>query len=162
VLLLEQDRSRWDRVLVERGLATLARAEALGGSRGPYVIQAAIAACHARARLPDHTDWAGIAALYGELAELTGSPVVELNRAMAVAMAQGPAAGLALVDALIATPSLRDYHLLPSARADLLVKLGRFDEARAEFERAAALTRNTRQRDRLLARAAACGSGERS
>jgi RNA polymerase sigma factor (sigma-70 family) len=162
VLLLEQDRSRWDRALVERGLATLARAEALGGSRGPYVIQAAIAACHARARLPDHTDWARIAALYGELAELTGSPVVELNRAMAVAMAEGPAAGLVLVDALIATPSLRDYHLLPSARADLLAKLGRFDEARAEFERAAALTRNTRQRDRLRARAAACGSSERS
>jgi RNA polymerase sigma factor (sigma-70 family) len=156
VLLLEQDRGRWDQLLINRGLAALARAEALGGPRGPYVLQAAITACHARARTAADTDWARIAALYSELAALAPSPVVELNRAMAVSMAEGPAAGLALVDALAGAPALAGYHLLPSARADLLVRLGRRDEARAEFERAAALTKNARQRERLLERAAAC------
>jgi RNA polymerase sigma factor (sigma-70 family) len=155
VLLLDQNRARWDQVLIRRGLAAFERAEALGG-RGPYTLQAAINACHARARTADQTDWARIAALYGELAELTPSPVVELNRAVAVSMAEGPAAGLVLVDALSSEPSLQGYHLLPSARADLLAKLGRFDEARVEFERAASLTRNARQRERLLARAAGC------
>ncbi len=156
ILLLEQDRGRWDHLLIRRGLAALARAEALGGAQGPYALQAAIAACHARARMPAETDWARIAALYGALAALAPSPVVELNRAVALAMAFGPAAGLALVDALTSEPSLRAYHLLPSVRGDLLVKLGRADEARAEFERAAALTRNARERALLLARAAAC------
>jgi RNA polymerase sigma-70 factor, ECF subfamily len=157
VLLLDQDRRRWDQVLVRRGLAALERAEALqGGVRGPYAVQAAIAACHARARTPADTDWPRIAALYGALARLVPSPVVELNRAVAVAMASGPAAGLELVDALTAEPSLRSYHLLPSVRGDLLAKLGRFDEARAECERAASLTRNARERELLLARAAAC------
>jgi predicted RNA polymerase sigma factor len=160
VLLLDQDRRRWDQVLVRRGLAALERAEALqGGARGPYAVQAAIAACHARARTPADTDWPRIAALYGALARLVPSPVVELNRAVAVAMASGPAAGLELVDALTAEPSLRSYHLLPSVRGDLLAKLGRFDEARAECERAASLTRNARERELLLARAAACARG---
>jgi RNA polymerase sigma-70 factor (ECF subfamily) len=160
VLLLDQDRRRWDQVLVRRGLAALERAEALhGGVRGPYALQAAIAACHARARTPADTDWPRIAALYGALAQLVPSPVVELNRAVAVAMASGPAAGLELVDALTAEPSLRSYHLLPSVRGDLLAKLGRFDEARAECERAASLTRNARERELLPARAAACARG---
>jgi RNA polymerase sigma-70 factor (ECF subfamily) len=156
VLLLEQDRSRWDQRLIRRGLTALEQADALGGSRGPYVLQARITACHALARAPLDTDWAQIAALYGELAEITRSPVVELNRAVAVSMAEGPAAGLALVDALRSEPALAGYHLLPSARADLLQKLGRLAEARAEFERAASLARNERQRQRLLERAAAC------
>jgi RNA polymerase sigma-70 factor, ECF subfamily len=156
VLLLEQDRARWDHVLIRRGLAALARAEELGGALGPYALQAAIAACHARARTPEETDWARIAALYDALARLAPSPVVDLNRAVAVAMAFGPAAGLELVDALHTEPSLEAYHLLPSVRGDLLVKLGRFDEARAEFERAAWLTRNARERTLLLQRAAAC------
>jgi RNA polymerase sigma-70 factor, ECF subfamily len=160
VLLLDQDRARWDHVLVRRGLAALERAEALhAGARGPYVLQAAIAACHARARTAEETDWSRIAGLYGALARLSPSPVVELNRAVAVAMAFGPAAGLELVDALGAEPSLREYHLLPSVRGDLLAKLGRFDEARAECERAASLTRNARERALLLARAAACARG---
>jgi RNA polymerase sigma factor (sigma-70 family) len=156
ILLLEQNRAHWDALLIRRGLAALARAEALGGARGQYALQAAITACHARAHTPQQTDWAQIAALYGELALLLRSPVVELNRAVAVSMAEGPAAGLALVDALSAEPALQNYHLLPSARADLLAKLGRMSEARAEFERAAALTRNARQRERLLECAAAC------
>jgi len=156
VLLLDQDRSRWDQLLIHRGLAALERAEALGGAEGPYALQAAIAACHARARTPEDTDWARIAALYEKLARLTPSPVVELNRAVAVSMALGPAAGLELVDRLTSEPSLTNYHLLPSVRGDLLVKLGRFDEARPEFERAASLTRNTPERELLLERAAAC------
>jgi RNA polymerase sigma-70 factor (ECF subfamily) len=158
ILLLDQDRGRWDHLLVRRGLAALARAGKLGGARGPYALQAAIAAVHARARTAEETDWAGIAALYDALAELMPSPVVELNRAVAVSMASGPAAGLALVDALVSEPSLQSYHLLPSVRGDLLAKLGRRDEARAEFERAASLTRNARERTLLLARAAACGA----
>jgi len=156
VLLLDQSRARWDQILIRRGLAALERAEALGGARGPYALQAAITACHARARTAAETDWARIASLYGELVELAPSPVVQLNRAVAVSMAQGPAAGLELVDALTSEPSLQSYHLLPSARADLLAKLGRLTEAGAEFERAASLTRNVRQRERLLARAAEC------
>jgi RNA polymerase sigma factor (sigma-70 family) len=160
VLLLDQDRGRWDHLLIRRGLAALERAEALG-ALGPYALQAAIAACHARARTAAETDWARIAALYDALAQLTPSPVVELNRAVAVGMAFGPAAGLDLVDALTSEPSLRAYHLLPSVRGDLLAKLGRFDEARAEFERAASLTRNARERTLLLERAAACGRGTR-
>ena len=159
VLLLDQNRALWDRVLVRRGLAALERAEALGGAQGTYALQAAIAACHARARTPAETDWARIASLYEALARLSPSPVVELNRAVAVAMADGPAAGLALVDALSAEPSLRSYHLLPSVRGELLAKLGRFDEARAECERAASLTRNARERELLLARAEAYGRG---
>lgn len=156
ILLLDQDRARWDYLLIGRGLAALARAEALGGALGPYTLQAAIAACHARARTAEQTDWERIAALYDALAQLAPSPVVELNRAVAVAMAFGPAAGLELVDALTAEPSLTAYHLLPSVRGDLLAKLGRFGEARAEFERAAALTRNARERALLLERARAC------
>jgi RNA polymerase sigma-70 factor, ECF subfamily len=159
ILLLDQNRGLWNQVLVRRGLAALERAEALRGARGPYALQAAIAACHGRARTADETDWARIAALYLDLAQLMPSPVVELNRAVALAMAFGPAAGLGLVDQLTAEPSLARYHLLPSVRGDLLAKLGRLDEARAEFERAASLTRNVRERDLLLARAAACGSG---
>jgi len=155
VLLADQDRRRWDRLLVRRGLAALRRAEELGGRFGPYALQAAIAACHARARTGAETDWARIAALYDALARLTPSPVVELNRAVAVAMAFGPAAGLELVDALTAEPLLAGYHLLPSVRGDLLAKLGRAEEARVEFERAASLTRNARERELLLARAAA-------
>jgi RNA polymerase sigma-70 factor, ECF subfamily len=155
VLLLDQDRTRWDHVLIRRGLAALQRAEALGGVLGPYALQAAIAACHARARTPEETDWARIAALYDALAELAPSPVVELNRAVALAMAFGPATGLELVDQLTSEPSLKEYHLLWSVRGDLLAKLGRHDEAREEFERAASLTRNGRLRTLNLERAAA-------
>jgi RNA polymerase sigma factor (sigma-70 family) len=157
ILLLDQNRARWDRLLIGRGLAALARAAALRAPRGPYVLQAEIAACHARALTADATDWRRIAALYGELAALTPSPIVELNRAVAVGMAEGPAAGLELVDALAPNAALASYHLLPSVRGDLLVKLGRLDEARVEFERAAELTRNTREQQLLMARAAACG-----
>ena len=156
ILLLDQNRARWDRILIHRGLTALARAEALGGAQGPYTLQAAIAACHARARTAAETDWARIAALYGELAERTPSPIIELNRAVAIAMAFGPAAGLQIVDTLTAEASLAGYHLLPSVRGDLLSKLGRFDEARTEFEQAATLTRNARERRLLLERAAAC------
>jgi RNA polymerase sigma factor (sigma-70 family) len=156
VLLLEQDRARWDPLLIRRGLAALARADELGGALGPYALQAAIAACHARARTPDATDWARIAALYGALARVAPSPVVELNRAVAVSMASGPAAGLELADRLAAEPSMRGYHLFPSVRGDFLARLGRADEARAEFERAASITRNSRERELLLARARAC------
>ncbi len=156
VLLLDQDRARWDRLLIGRGLAALARAEALGGARGPYALQAAIAACHARALTAQQTEWARIAALYAALGEVAPSPIVELNRAVALAMSAGPAAGLAVVDALGQDPALERYHLLPSVRGDLLFKVGRLDEARAEFERAASLTRNARERDLLLRRAAAC------
>jgi RNA polymerase sigma factor (sigma-70 family) len=159
VRLLDQDRARWDHVLIGRGLAALKHAEALRGALGPYTLQAAIAACHARARTPAETDWARIAALYDSLAALMPSPVVELNRAVAVAMSLGPAAGLERVDALTSEPSLENYHLLPSVRGDLLAKLGRFDEARAEFERAASLTRNARERTLLLDRAAECARG---
>jgi predicted RNA polymerase sigma factor len=155
VLLLDQNRARWDQLLIRRGLAALARAERLGAERGPYVLQAAIAACHARARIADATDWARIAEIYAELAERTPSPVIELNRAVAVSMALGPAAGLELVDALTAEPTLKSYHLLPSVRGDFLKKLGRNAEARAEFERAASLTQNARERKLLLDRAAA-------
>jgi RNA polymerase sigma factor (sigma-70 family) len=155
VLLLDQDRARWDQLLIHRGLAALERAEKLGGALGPCALQAAIAACHARAHTPEETDWARIAELYDALAELTPSPVVELNRAVAIGMAFGPAAGLELVDALTSEPSLERYHLLPSVRGDLLAKLGRFEEARGEFERAASLTRNERERTLLLDRAAA-------
>jgi RNA polymerase sigma-70 factor (ECF subfamily) len=158
VLLLDQNRARWDHVLIRRGLAALDRAEKLGGAGGQYALQAALAACHARARTAAETDWARIAALYETLARLTQSPVVELNRAVALSMAFGPAAGLSLVDALTSEPSLEGYHLLPTVRGDLLAKLGRFDEARAELERAASLTRNTRERELLLERAAACAS----
>ena len=153
VLLLDQDRSRWDQVLIRRGLAALDRAQLLGGENGPYALQAAIAACHARARVADETDWQRIAQLYGRLARISPSPVVELNRAVAVAMAYGPAEGLAIADALIEEESLREYHLLPSVRGDLLARLGRMDEARGEFERAASLTQNAREKDVLLARA---------
>jgi RNA polymerase sigma-70 factor (ECF subfamily) len=156
VLLLDQDRAKWDHVLVRRGLAALARAEQLGGAQGPYALQAAIAACHARARSGDQTDWTRIAELYAALARITPSPIVDLNRAVAVSMALGPAAGLELVDKLTGDPSLKTYHLLPSVRGDLLAKLGRSDEARDEFERAATLTRNGRERDLLLRRAADC------
>jgi len=153
ILLLDQDRGRWDHMLIRRGLAALARAEALSASRGPYTLQAAIAACHARARTASATDWARIAALYGSLAALMPSPVVELNRAVAIGMAFGPAAGLPLVDELVAGGALNGYHLLPAARGELLSQLGRTDEARAEFARAASLTRNAREREVLLARA---------
>jgi RNA polymerase sigma-70 factor, ECF subfamily len=158
IVLFEQNRALWDRLLIRRGLAALRRAESLGGAPGSYVLQAAIAACHARASTPADTDWPGIAALYRRLAEIAPSPVVELNRAVAVSMADGPAAGLALADALVSEPSLRSYHLLPAVRGDLLDRLGRADEARAEFERAAALTRNARERELLLARARAVSS----
>ncbi|MEP7088201.1 MAG: sigma-70 family RNA polymerase sigma factor [Gemmatimonadota bacterium] len=154
VLLLDQDRAKWNYVLIRRGLDALARAEALGGAAGPYAMQAAIAACHARARAGDETDWERIASLYGTLALLTPSPVIELNRAVAISMARGPAAGLALTDALRSEPSMKKYHLLPSVRGDLLAKLGRAAEAREELERAASLTRNARERELLLARAA--------
>jgi predicted RNA polymerase sigma factor len=153
VLLLEQDRSRWDALLIRRGLAALARAGALGGASGPYALQAALAACHARARTAAATDWEQIVALYDALAQVAPSPVVELNRAVAVGMAFGPAAGLEIVDALGLEPTLARYHWLPSVRGDLLSKLGRQDEARAEFERAAGMTRNEREREMLLARA---------
>jgi RNA polymerase sigma factor (sigma-70 family) len=159
VLLLDQDRARWDQLLIQRGLAALARAESLGDALGPFALQAAIAACHARARTAAETDWARIAALYDALGQLAPSPVVELNRGVAVAMAFGPAAGLEIVDALASEPSLMRYHLLPSVRGDLLVKVGRLEEARSEFERAASLTRNARERELLLERAAACVRG---
>ncbi len=159
ILLLDQDRGRWDQLLIRRGLAALDRATQLGGTPGPYVLQAAIAACHARARAPGETDWERIAALYDALALLTPSPIVELNRAVAHGMAFGPAAGLALVGALTTEPSLKNYHLLPSVRGDFLFKLGRLEEARGEFERAAAITRNARERDLLLERAATCVPG---
>jgi predicted RNA polymerase sigma factor len=165
-LLLDQNRAHWDHLLIRRGLAALDRAEKLraentragksDAARGWYVLQAEIAACHARARTPEETDWPRIAALYAELAQVAPSPVVELNRAVAVAMAFGPAAGLELVDALTTERSLEKYHLLPSVRGDLLKKLGRLDEARAEFERAAGLTRNARERDLLMDRARTC------
>src|SRR5438094_3906395 len=155
VLLLDQDRARWDRLLIARGLAALDRVEARGGTLGPYALQAAIVACHARARTAEETDWTRISALYDALAQLAPSPVVEVNRAVAYAMAFGPAAGLEIVDAVAAEPSLAGYHLLPSVRGDFLVKLGRHDEARVEFERAASLTRNTRERTLMLERAAA-------
>jgi RNA polymerase sigma factor (sigma-70 family) len=155
ILLLDQDRGRWDQLLIHRGQAALARARELGGGQGPYALQAAIAACHAQARTASETDWVRIVALYDALVELVPSPVVELNRAMAIAMAFGPAAGIGLVDALASEPVLQNYHLLPSVRGDLLSKLGRLDEARAEFERAASLTRNERERALLLERAAA-------
>ncbi len=156
ILLLDQNRARWDQLLIRRGLAALERAESLGGEQGPYALQAAIAACHARARAGAETDWARIASLYEALAQVSPSPVVELNRAVALGMAFGPAAGLELVDRLTSEPSLQRYHLLPSVRGDLLAKLGRFDEARKDFERAASLTRNARERTLLLERAAAC------
>ena len=156
ILLLDQDRSRWDQLLIRRGFAALERAEQLNGANGWYALQAAIAACHARARTPDETDWARIASLYETLSRVAPSPVVELNRAVAVGMASGPAAGLTLIDALAKEPSMKRYHLLPSVRGDLLAKLGRNDEARAEFKRAADLTQNAREHVLLLARAAAC------
>jgi predicted RNA polymerase sigma factor len=156
VLLLDQDRAKWDRLLIGRGLTALERAEKLGGKHGPYAVQAAIAACHARAAAPGDTDWARIAALYEELGRIEPSPVVELNRAVAVSRASGPAAGLELVDALKDEPALKNYHLLPSVRGDLLKKLGRMEEARIEFERAASMTRNVRERELLLERARAC------
>ncbi len=156
VLLLDQNRALWDQLLIHRGFAALERADRLGGARGPYALQAAIAACHARARTSEETDWARIVALYDALAQLEPSPVVELNRAVAVSMAFGPAAGLELVDRLTSEPALQGYHLLPSVRGDLLRKLGRIDEARAEFERAASLTRNARERELLLERARGC------
>lgn len=157
ILLLEQNRARWDLLLIGRGLKALRQAEQLGGGLGPYALQAAIAACHARARRAEDTDWARIAALYDALAQLMPSPVVELNRAVAVSMAYGPAAGLELVDALQAEAALKNYHLLPGVRGDLLFKLGRLDEAKTEFERAAAMTRNSRERELMLRRAAECG-----
>jgi RNA polymerase sigma factor (sigma-70 family) len=160
ILLLDQTRALWDHLLISRGLAALGRAEGLGGALGPYALQAAIAACHARAHTPAETGWEHIAALYDALVQLAPSPVVELNRAVAVAMAFGPTAGLELVDGLISEPSLKAYHLLPSVRGDFLAKLSRFEEARAEFERAASLTRNLRERKLLLDRAAACMEGE--
>jgi RNA polymerase sigma-70 factor (ECF subfamily) len=186
VLLLDQNRSQWDQLLIRRGLTALSRAEKLrseklgtgkpssekrragkpdakkpGGARGPYVLQAEIAACHARARTPQETDWTRIAALYDELARVAPSPVVALNQAVAVGMAFGPAAGLERVDALMSDRSLEKYHLLPAVRGDLLNKLGRLEEARMEFERAAALTRNTRERELLLERARACADGSK-
>jgi predicted RNA polymerase sigma factor len=154
VLLLDQDRARWDQLLIRRGLAALERAEALGGAQGPYALQAAIAACHARARTAAETDWARIAALYGDLARLTPSPVVELNRAVAVGMAFGPHAGLEVADRLVDEPALASYHLLHSVRGDLLARLGRVDEARTELQRAAEMTRNAPEREQLLARIA--------
>ena len=156
VLLFDQNRAQWDQLLIHRGLTAIERAQKINTTRGPYLLQAEIAACHARARTPSDTDWPRIVMLYTELAQLTPSPVIELNRAVAVSMAHGPQAGLTLVDALASEPSLARYHLLPSVRADLLYKLGRHPEARNEFERAAALTRNTRERDLLLTRAASC------
>jgi RNA polymerase sigma-70 factor, ECF subfamily len=158
ILLLDQNRALWDRLLIRRGLVALERAERLGASPGPYVLQASIAACHARALQAADTDWVRIAALYARLAQITPSPIIELNRAVAVGMALGPAAGLAIADELADDPSLRGYHLLPSVRGDLLMKVGRLDEARAEFERAASMTRNERERALLLARALACGT----
>ena len=159
ILLNDQNRAHWDQLLIRRGVAALERAEELGRGVGPYTLQAAIAACHARARTPAETDWARIVTLYEALAQLAPSPVVELNRAVAVAIAFGPAAGLELVEGLASEPALQNYHLLPSVRGDFLVKLGRFEEARAEFERAAALTRNARERELLLDRARAHARG---
>ena len=159
ILLFDQNRAHWDQLLIRRGLAALTRVEELRAARGPYVLQAEIAACHARARTPEETDWPRIVTLYATLAQVTPSPVVELNRAVAVAMAFGPASGLELVDALTAERSLENYHLLPSVRGDLLQKLGRVDEARVEFERAASLTRNVRERKLLIDRAQACAAG---
>ena len=159
ILLLDQNRARWDQLLIHRGLAALHHAEELGDALGPYALQAAIAACHARARTASETDWQRIVTLYDALAQVMPSPIVELNRAVALAMAFGPAAGLERIDTLASEPSLRAYHLLPSVRGDFLFKLGRFVEARAEFERAASLTRNTRERDLLLDRARACAGG---
>jgi RNA polymerase sigma factor (sigma-70 family) len=156
ILLLDQDRGKWDHLLIRRGLDALARAEALGGTLGPYALQAAIAACHARARTAEDTDWGRIAALYEVLGQITPSPIVELNRAVAVSRAIGPEEGLTLVDRLASEPTLKAYHLLPAVRGDLLDQLGRFGEARAEFERAASLTRNAREREILSERAAAC------
>jgi RNA polymerase sigma factor (sigma-70 family) len=158
ILLLDQDRARWDHLLIRRGLAALSRAEALGGTQGPYALQAAIAACHARAPVAEDTDWSRIAALYDQLARLTPSPVIELNRAVAVGMAYGPEAGLELADRLVSERALEGYHLLPAVRGDLLGKLGRGEEARIEFERAAGLTRNARERELLLQRAAESGA----
>jgi predicted RNA polymerase sigma factor len=158
ILLLEQERARWDRLLIRRGLAALERAEGLGGALGPYALQAAVAACHARARTAGETDWTRIVALYDALAQLAPSPIVDLNRAVAVSMAFGPVAALEIVDTLIRDSRLGSYHLLPSVRGDLLEKLGRFEEARTEFARAAALAQNTRERTLLLGRAAACGT----
>jgi RNA polymerase sigma-70 factor (ECF subfamily) len=158
ILLFDQDRARWDRLLIRRGLAALDRAEALAEPLGPYALQAAIAACHARAPSAADTDWSRIVALYDALVEVTQSPVVELNRAVAVSMAFGPEAGLELVDALAEEPALRSYHLLPGVRGDLLARLGRHDEARRELERAASLTQNMRERELLLARARDCGA----
>jgi len=162
ILLLEQNRAAWDQVLIGRGLAALARAEALGGADGRYALQAAIAACHARARAAEETDWPRIAELYERLAARYPSPIVELNRAVAVSMAEGPLAGLRILEGLLDEPSLQSYHLLPGVRGDLLQKLGRATEARAEFERAATLTQNARERAFLLGRAAACDSESRS
>jgi RNA polymerase sigma factor (sigma-70 family) len=159
ILLLDQDRSRWDRDAIERGLEALTRAEELRGAGGPYALQAAIAACHARAQTAAETNWARIAALYHALYERTPSPVIELNRAVAVSMAFGPAAALTIVDRLLSEPALRAYHLLPAVRGDLLDKLGRLEEARVEFERAAALTRNAREQEVMLGRAAKCAAG---
>ncbi|HEX3605571.1 MAG TPA: DUF6596 domain-containing protein, partial [Candidatus Dormibacteraeota bacterium] len=161
VLLLDQDRGRWDRLLIRRGLAALERAQRLGGALGPYALQAAIAACHARARTAEETDWEGIAALYDALAQLAPSPVIELNRGVAVAMAFGPEAGLEIVDRLAGEPSLRGYHLLPAVRGDLLARLGRDEEARHEFLRAASLTQNARERTLLEDRAAASAGKSR-
>jgi predicted RNA polymerase sigma factor len=158
ILLLEQNRAEWDQLLIRRGLAALERAEKLGGRQGPYALQAAITACHARAVTAEETDWARIVSLYDALAQVTPSPVVELNRAVAVGMAFGPAEGLKVVDALMGETSLDGYHLLPSVRGDLLKKLGRFAEARAEFERAAALTRNAREREMMLDRVRECAA----
>jgi len=155
-LLLDQNRTLWNQLLIRRGLAALQRAEALGGPLGPYALQAAMIACHARATTAEETDWKRIAALYDALAQIEPSPIVKLNRAVAVAMAFGPAAGLELVDALINEPSLKSYHLLPGVRGDLLAKLGRLDEAHSEFKRAASLTRNEQERELLLERASAC------
>src|SRR5262249_45281941 len=154
ILLLDQNRAQWDQLLIRRGLTALQRAEKLGGARGPYAVQAAIAACHARAVVASETDWNRIAALYDALAQLSPSPVVELNRAVAISMAFGPAAGLELVDELTSEPSLKSYHLLPSVRGDLLFKLGRYEEAKLEFERASSLTQNARERQFLAGRVA--------
>ena len=159
ILLMDQDRSRWDWLLIHRGLEALDRAMALGGSLGPYALQAAIAACHATARTPEETDWARIAALYDALAQIAPSPVVELNRAVALSRAFGPEAGLEAVDALIEDDALKGYHLLPAVRGDLLFQLGRLEEARTEFERAAELTKNERERAMMLERAGACAGG---
>ena len=158
--LFDQNRARWDQLLIQRGLAALERAEKLGGAFGPYALQAAITACHARARRAEETDWARILALYDALAQVAPSPIVELNRAIVLAIVYGPAAGLELIDELTSEPSLKTYHLLPSVRGDLLAKLGRHDEACAEFKRAATLTRNARERKLLLERARMTGLGQ--